>query len=227
MSEAIVESRREESTWPSVHYLWRLSPVVGWLNDRVLAAFGRAEAPILCGVPGLGPDEVAFVFSGLVPNQKSHPLVHEWIAVSFRDGENVALIPFEALVERTGLGHRAIPNRQQPADVDALSQLLPNAVRRAREHFIGRRNVFEKSIDAKLEDEVRALDAFRARKLRQFEFDFSKSERGEPIRRHREEQARREVEEVHDEYVKWIEETMTTEPHPWIRVVCAMTPLAL
>ncbi|MCY4470166.1 MAG: helicase-related protein [Thiotrichales bacterium] len=54
MSEAIAESRREESTWPSVHYLWRLSPVVGWLNDRVLAAFGRSEAPILSGVPGLG-----------------------------------------------------------------------------------------------------------------------------------------------------------------------------
>ena len=226
ISEAIIESRRAEATWPSVHYLWRLSPVVGWLNDRVLAAFGRAEAPILAGIPGIGRDEVAFVFSGLVPNQKSHPLVHEWIAVSFRDEGKVELVPFEALVERTGLGHRAIPNRQQPADVDALSRLLPNAVRRAREHFIERRNVFEKSIDAKLEDEVRALDAFRARRLRQLEFDFSQSERGEQVGRHRAEQARREVEEVHDEYVKWIEETMTTEPHPWIRVVCAMTPLA-
>jgi len=227
MSEAIVESRRAEATWPSVHYLWRLSPVVGWLNDRVLAAFGRAEAPILCGVPGLGPDEVAFIFSGLVPNQKSHPLVYEWIAVTFRDEGKVALVPFEALVERTGLGRRAIPNRQRPADVDALSRLLPSAVRRAREHFIERRNVFEKSIDAKLEDEVRALDAFRARRLRQLEFDFSESKREEPVRRHRAEQARQEVEEVHDEYVKWIEETMTTEPHPWIRVVCAMTPVAI
>ena len=225
MSEAIVESRRAESTWPPVHYLWRLSPVVGWLNDRVLAAFGRAEAPILSGVPGLGPDEVAFVFSGLVPNRKSHPLVFEWIAVSFRNGENAELIPFEDLVEQTGLGHRAIPNLRQPADTAALSGLLPAAVTRAREHFTERRNAFEKAIDAKLEDEVRALDEFRDRSLRQLELDFPQSDQVEQLRRTRGEQARQEVKMVHDEYVKWIEETMTTEPHPWIRVVCAMTPL--
>ena len=75
MTEAIAEIRRAESAWPSVHYLWRLSPVVGWLNDRVLAVFGRSEAPILAGVPGLEPDEAVFVLSGLVPNRKSHPLV--------------------------------------------------------------------------------------------------------------------------------------------------------
>ena len=225
MSEAIVESRRAESAWPPVHYLWRLSPVVAWLNDRVLAAFGRSEAPILSGVPGLATDEAVFVFSGLVPNQKSHPLVYEWIAISFRNGENAELIPFEDLLKRTGLGHRAIPNQQQPADTAALSRLLPAAVTRAREHFIERRNAFEKAIDAKLEDEVRALDEFRDRRLRQLELDFLQSDLVEQIGRHRGEQARQEVMEVHDEYVTWIEETMTTEPHPWIRVVCAITPL--
>ena len=226
MSEAIVESRRAESAWPPVHYLWRLSPVVAWLNDRVLAAFGRSEAPILSGVPGLATDEAVFVFSGLVPNQKSHPLVYEWIAISFRNGENAELIPFEDLVERTGLGHRAMPNQQQPADTAALSKLLPPAVTQAREHFIERRNVFEKSIDAKLEDEVRALDEFRDRRQRQLELDFPQSDQVEQFRGHRGEQARQEIKEIHDGYVTWIEETMTTEPHPWIRVVCAMTPLA-
>ena len=225
MSEAIVESRRAEATWPSVHYLWRLSPVVGWLNDRVLAAFGRAEAPILSGVPGLGRDEVAFVFSGLVPNQKSHPLVYEWIAVSFRDEGEVELNPFEALVERTGLGHRALPNRQHPADVPTLSKLLPRAVSLARDHFIQRRDAFEDIINAKLEDEVRALDEFKARRLSQLELDLDLFERADRFRQNRGEQSRQEVNEIHDEYLNWIEETMTTEPHPWIRVVCAMTPL--
>ena len=227
MSEAIVESRRAEATWPSVHYLWRLSPVLGWLNDRVLAAFGRAEAPILSGVPGLGPDEVAFVFSGLVPNRKSHPLVHEWIAVSFRDEGKVELIPFETLVERTGLGHRALPNRQQPTDVPKLSGFLPRAVSLARDHFIQRRDAFEDIINAKLEDEVRALDEFRARRLRQLELELDESDRADRFRQHRDERNRQEVKDIHDEYLNWIEETMTTEPHPWIRVVCAMTPLAI
>lgn len=58
------------------------------------------------------------------------------------------------------------------------------------------------------------------------ELDFSQADQVEQFRRHRGEQARQEVKEVHDGYVKLIEETMTTEPHPWIRVVCVMTPLA-
>ena len=222
MSEAIAESRREESAWPRVHYLWRLSPVVGWLNDRVLAAFGRSEAPVLAGVPGLARDEAVFVFSGLVPNLKSHPLVHEWIAVSFRGTEFSGLIPFETLIERTGVGHRAIPNLQQPLEVAALSRLLPGAVDRARAHFRERRNAFEEVINAKLDEEVRALDEFVARQRRQLELDLAESRHSEPFRRRRDAQARQDIEAIHNEYVTWIEETMTTEPHPWIKVVCAM-----
>ena len=225
MSEAIVESRRGESAWPSIHYLWRLSPVVGWLNDRMLSAFGRFEAPILAGVPGLEPDEAVFVFSGLVPNQKSHPLVYEWIALCFRDGVLSVLIPFETLMERTGLGRRAIANLQQAVDVETLSRLLPRAVSRARDHFIERRHAFEEAINAKLDDEIRALEEFKGRQLRQLALDFSQSHQAEQLRRHRDEQDRQDIQDIHDEYLEWIEETMTTEPHPWIKVICAMTPL--
>ena len=223
MSEAIAESRRAETAWPRVHYLWRLSPVVGWLNDRVLAAFGRSEAPILAGVPGLARDEAVFVFSGLVPNRKSHPLVHEWVAVSFRGTEFSGLIPFETLIERTGVGHRAIPNLQQPSDVAALSRLLPGAVGRARAHFRERRNAFEAIVNAKLDEEVRALDEFVARQRRQLELDLAHSRQAEHFRRRRDEQARQDIDDIHDEYWAWISETMTTEPHPWIKVICAMT----
>ena len=223
MSEAIAESRRAESAWPRVHYLWRLSPVVAWLNDRVLAAFGRSEAPILSGVPGLARDEAVFVFSGLVPNRKSHPLVHEWVAVSFRGTEFSGLIPFETLIKRTGVGHRAIPNLQQPSDVAALSRLLPGAVGRARAHFRERRNAFEAIVNAKLDEEVRALDEFVARQRRQLELDLAHSRQAEHFRRRRDEQARQDIDDIHDEYWAWISETMTTEPHPWIKVICAMT----
>ena len=224
MSEAIAESRREESAWPRVHYLWRLSPVVGWLNDRVLAAFGRSEAPVLAGVPGLGPDEAVFVFSGLVPNLKSHPLVYEWIAVSFRGGEFAGLIPFEALIERTALG---APCNSEPSAAPRTwrrsRRLLPGAVGHARAHFRSRRNTFEDIVNAKLEEEVRALDEFVARQRRQLELDLAESGQAEPFRRRRDAQARQDLDAIHDEYMTWIEETMTTEPHPWIKVVCAMT----
>ena len=225
MSEAISESRRSEGTWPSLHYLWRLSPVVGWLNDRVLAAFGRFDAPVLAGVPGLAPDETIFVFSGLVPNRKSHPLIYEWIGIGFRDDALSGSMPFEALVERTGLGRQPIANRQDSVDIDALSNLLPDAVARAREHFIARRQSFEDGVNTKLDEEVRALDAFRARQIRQFQLEFAASNGPEAPRRDRHERARHEIDAVHDEYLTWIEDTMTTEPAPWIKAICAMTPV--
>ena len=225
MAEAITESRRAESTWPYIHYLWRLSPIVAWLNDRMLAAFGRSEAPVIAGVPGLAQGETIFVLSGLVPNLKSHPLVYEWVAIAFRSGTNPDTIPFESLIARTGLGRGAVANLQQAVDVTALSSLLPIAVDRARKHFIERRDAFEKSIDARLEVEIRALDEFRDRRLGQPHADAEDRGQGELFNRFRDERARRDVNDIHDEYLKWMQDTMTTERHPWIKVICAMTPL--
>ena len=129
-------------------------------------------------------------------------------------------------MERTALGHRGHANHQQPVDVPALARLLPEAVHRARTHFIERRDAFEETINAKLEHEVRALDEFKARRVRQLELDFSHSGQAEQFRRKRSQQARQEVKDIYDEYWEWIQETMTTEPRPWIRVICAMTPVA-
>ena len=226
MAEAIAESRRAESAWPNLHYLWRLSPIVAWLNDRMQAAFGRSEAPVLAGVPGLARDETIFILSGLVPNLKSHPLVYEWIAIAFRSGVDPVPVPFETLIARTDLGRGAIANLQQAVDVTALSSLLPIAVDRARDHFIERRDAFEKSINVKLEEEIKALDEFRDRRLRQLVLDLGDRGQGEQVKRFRDERARRDVNNIHDEYMKWMQDTMTTERHPWIKLICAMTPLA-
>ena len=222
MQEAIAESRRSESAWPSTHYLWGLNPVVEWLNDRVLAAFGRFEAPILAGIPGLQPGETVFICSGLVPNRKSHPLLYEWIAAVYRDGAFAQLMPFGAVVERTGLGGDAMANRDQPVDAAELSALLPDAVGRVRAHFRERRDQFEGAINVKLEEEVAALDAFRTRCLKRLEPDPAQPQvAGRSGQRN--EQERAEIDAIHDEYLQWIEDTMTTEREPWVQVLCALT----
>ena len=94
---------------------------------------------------------------------------------------------------------------------------------KAREWIIGRRNAFEKRINAKLDHAVAALDELKARRLRQLELQLAGSGQAEAFKRARAERSRHEVEEIFDEYLEWIQETMTTEPRPWIKVVCAMT----
>ena len=225
MEEAIAESRRSESNWPNLHYLWRLSPVVDWLNDRMLAAFGRFEAPILAGVPGLASDEAVFVCSGLVPNRKSHPLLYEWIGISFQSGKFANLIAFEELAERTGLINRRLVNSEHSVDVDRLSQLLPKAVQHARDHFVERRDAFERALNDQLNEEVAALDAFKERRLAQSDAELAFSRQAGQLRRNRAARTRQEVDDILDDYLEWIEETMTTERNPSIKVICALTPL--
>ena len=223
MRDAIADSRREETAWPSVHYLWRLNPVVGWLNDRMLAAFGRHEAPVLAGVPWLAPDETMFVLSGLVPNRRSHPLLYEWIAVAYRGARYEAVVPFEEVLARTGLGRDGVANRSLQADTDALRNLLPDAVARGHDWVVERGRAFERRINEKLNDEWRALETLKKRRLLQLELQLERSDQAEAFKRTREERGRRDIDTIFDEYLEWIEDTMTTEPQPHIKVVCVVT----
>ncbi len=218
MGEAIAESRRDETAWPKVHYLWRLNPVVGWLNDRMLAAFGRHEAPVMAGVASLAADEAVFVLSGVVPNRKSHPLVHEWVAVTFRGRECDRVERFEALLERTGLGRDPIPNRGNRHDVAALQSLLPDAVDWAKEWLDEHRQAFEAKINEKLNRELEALEELRKRRVKQLELWLERSRRGERQRSTGE----REIEQIFSDYFEWVEDTMTLERQPYIKVVCVL-----
>lgn len=49
---------------------------------------------------------------------------------------------------------------------------------------------------------------------------------GQPDRfkRQRSEQVASEIDEIHTKYLTWIEDTMTTERAPWVKVICVMTP---
>ena len=221
MADAIAESRRDERAWPREHYLWRLHPVVEWLNDRMAAAFGRHEAPVLAGVPGLAPTETAFVFAGLVPNRRGHPLLHKWIAVC-HEPSGFAAQPFETLQRRIGLGDRHMPNRQESVDVAALERRLPEAVQAANAWFARRRNEFDDAINDKLNDAVAALDGLKSRRLRQLDLRLDRSALAEPLKEARRKSAESEIDGIFGDYLQWIEDVMTTEERPWVSVVCVL-----
>ena len=178
---------------------------------------------MLAGVPGFAPDETMFVLSGLVPNRRSHPLLYEWIAVAYRGARYEAVVPFEEVLARTGLGRDGVANRSLQADTDALRNLLPDAVARGRDWVVERGRAFESRINEKLNDELRALEKLKKRRLFQLELQLERSDQAEAFKRTREERGRRDIDTIFDEYLEWIEDTMTTEPQPHIKVVCVMT----
>ena len=130
---------------------------------------------------------------------------------------------FDEVIDRTGLGGGTpIANRGQPVDVEALARLLPAAVEEARRHIVERRNRFEDVVNARLDEELKALEHLRKRRFAQLELKLEQSAHPAAHKAHREERARRDIEEVFNDYWEWIEDTMTTEKTPWLKVICAM-----
>jgi hypothetical protein len=84
IQQEIKRSRKDENAWPRKHYLWQHNPILAWINDKVIAGFGRHEAPVLSLQGALKSQEKVFILSGLIPNRKGHPLIHRWFGVTFQ-----------------------------------------------------------------------------------------------------------------------------------------------
>ena len=223
MERAIEDSRKDERAWPRKQFLWRQNPVVEWLNDRLLATFGRHEAPVLAGIPNLRKDEVAFAFSGVVPNLRGHPLVCSWGAAMFSGSGFTECIALESLLARTGLDRQEIPNRGLKTDLRALTRMLPEAIGWA-EIWVGeRREAFDRENDPKLQGTYSDLEALKKRQMEHAERAVAESKQWDALKRSRLDRKRQEVEEIFTEYLRWVEDTMTLEKQAWIKLLCVMT----
>ncbi len=218
ITEEVNRCRQDENAWPKQHYLWPQHPVMEWLSDRMLTRIGRHTAPIIELTQGMENGEVLFVISGLIPNRKSHPLVHEWVGVRFLDGICVGIEPFADTLARTGLGSRPLPNRGRLTVPERLKQLLPEAVREAKSWMREARDQFEAEINPRLNETLNSLETLRGRQKRQLALKLDAS-RYSAARKARDEMT---IDKIFDDYIDWVEETMTTEPDPYIQVISVL-----
>lgn len=165
-----------DGKWPEVQYLWNEHPVVQFLNETVLTAFGRMRAPFLT-VDKLTKDETLFVLSAIVPNKQSQPVVSQYSGVLCRDGAIVDAKPFEEWIEKLGLAGTLYnpsavdhPNEQVFRDLDAgtqkeLSALLPRVVERVAADAIAEARRKGDELQAAARAHKAKLDDWRERKL--------------------------------------------------------------
>lgn len=222
IQKEISRSRKDEHAWPNIHYLWELNPVVQWVNDQVLSAFGRHEAPVIALPHGLQANETVFLMSGLVPNRKGHPLVHQWFGVVFIGDAYQEIEELAALLARTQLGIRQVPNRLAFLDDFFLSRLLPKAVEQAQDWMKDRRNAFESTINPKLNEHLKNLDKLRGRQMVQLALKFDDLQQPAQILQNRKDQEKRRIDKLFDDYLEWVEETMTTEEQAYIQVAAVL-----
>ena len=222
MADAIEQARQakaEEASWPQLHYLWPQHPIVEWLLDQSLRNFRRQEAPVIRS-PHLRPGEMAFILMGLIPNRKGQSLVVEWQAATRLPGAPIQLETYEDFIQRARLFADTLPNSGQAVDLQPLHEQLPEAIKTMRTHMIARQGEFAAAMGERLERTLADLKRLQGEQMQQLELRLEKLVEG--VRESRRAQRTQQIHRVFDEYRQWVEDTLTTEPEPYIRVLAAV-----
>ncbi len=201
-----------EFAWPTTQYLWKLHPILSWVNDKAGLLYKRDEAPVIA-LPGkLEGDEVIFIVSGSMPNRKSTPLVDAWFGLVYRGGVYVETISMENVIERSGISHFKIPNTQcvTSAALEAASALRDDVVKEAKKYMDEQYRKYQDEMNPKLYREMDKLDDSR-KKHKLHQTSLFESER-------KKEEAERQVNELFDRFVNWVNDTLEIQNNPYIRI---------
>jgi hypothetical protein len=215
------QARRDDESWPGVHYLWAQHPISEWLRDRVLTHFGRHTAPVLRS-PELALAERAVVMMGLVPNRKGQSLLVDWQVAVLRDNQPPVLEAFDAFRERAGLKAGSLPNPGKPIALESLQIDLEPAVQHMRAHIQQRQQAFAASMSERLHDTLRNLKHLQERQIEQLELRLEKQGGLENLRKGKRDRRVGQIRRVFDEYETWVCDSLQTEPHPHIQVLAVV-----
>lgn len=214
MQSQIAQARRQETAWPTVSYLWALHPVVDWCADKASGQFGRMTAPVLTLLEVLTADQAVVVVSGLLPNRRAHPLLHQWYAASFDKGRLTGVEPFATWADALNLRSRRLPNRNVDADTDRLRELLPPAIEAVKDRVMTRWKERESTLDTKLQEELDRLEELRSRRFAQLTFEFDSEHLTDAQLREK-----RQIDALFDPFFTFVEESMTAGAEPFLEVL--------
>lgn len=224
----IRRSRQDESAWPKLHYLWPQHPAIQWLQDKLLALVARQRAPVLVlpDIPSvsqvLPAEEQVFLVSGLIPNRKAHPVIHEWFAIRCRNGQVTGLEPATDWLARLPLG-ADLPNRNAPLDLQPLEALRAPVIQAAHEEMARRQQDYSSRMAAELEQQLAGLERLQQRQLAHIEQQLAQSSQAEHFKAARREERIGRVRRVFDEYQRWVRDTLSIEPVPFIQIIAVFT----
>ena len=212
-----MQKNMDESAWPTTQYLWKLHPVLSWVNDKASLLFKRDEAPVL-GLPGvLKVGESIYVVTGSMPNLKSTPLVDEWFGLLYQDGKFVKVLSMNEVVQKTGLSNPKIPNTNciGENEISAASSLLCDVVSQTKMHLDEHYKRYQTEMSPLLDAEVDKLIELQEKHKEYYQLTLFEHERK------LQEQERR-VDELFDQFMSWVKETLTIQNTPYIRVVSVL-----
>jgi len=224
IDEEILRTRQEEdAAWPAVHFLWPIHPVMEWLSDRALNAFGRHTAPVLRLPDKLAPDEHIVLIHGGFPNRRGHVLIQDWSGVCLKGSKVTERLDWESLKQRLGLQPGKVPNPGQRGDTEALRALLPTAVHAAEQHLKELKSGFEAERRPILQDQHRRLEQLKAQHETQLHLDLDRSDRPAAFKARVRDERQAHINRVFQDHQDWLINTQTTEEDPYLQVAAVFT----
>ena len=89
-----------------------------------------------------------------------------------------------------------------------------------RQHMVHRQVAFATQMQRRLQDTLADLERLQAAQVQQLELRLEKQL--EQIRRSQFERRSRVIRRVFDEYRQWVEDTLSTEPEPYLQVLAGV-----
>jgi len=213
INKEIKNSRKNETAWPNIHYLWEQHPLLEWIKDKLLSNFNRQEAPVLT-LNTLQDNEQVFIISGLIPNKKAQPVIDEWIGVGFVDSKFTSILTLSDVLAQTKLNSKKFPNSATDFELESIQANLPTAIQEGRRYIQAQRDIYDETMSDELYKHLQELDKLKVRHIGQLEMYFDQESKML--------EKQREIDKIFEEYHNWIKETMEIEKEPYIQVIAVL-----
>lgn len=213
INQEIKDSRKDESAWPNIHYLWEQHPLLEWIKDKLLSNFDRLQAPVL-KLNTLKNNELIYIISGLIPNKKAQPKINEWIGVKFENNHFDSILSLNDVFEQTHIASKIFPNAANDFDLSDIKKNLPVAIEESTKHIQKLRNTYVDKMDTKILEQLEELDKLKERHLGQLEFDFNQESKKI--------EKQKDIDTIFDNYHQWIKDSMEIESTPFIQVIAVL-----
>jgi len=228
--DALEAARRSKGDWPEWQLLWEQHPVCEWLDDTLVAAFDRHEAPVLQLQQGIRRDETVFLMQGQLTNERGQPIVVEWFGVSCQGDQPRTIRPLAQIIAETHLDRpQANPGRALADAARAhLQGLLPAVVAHARSHMETVQRTRAAALSPALKQNLARLGSWHRRRLEHIAAQrdtYARQGKAIPApTRKRLEQEERFADDIRAERHEWLQEGVRTNPSPYLRVAAVLLP---
>ena len=170
----------------------------------------------------LEKDEAIFLVTALIPNQKATPVIWSWYAVHCQANNVNNIESLHDLLKRLDMGGAPKPNTTKPVNMEQLNDLRAPVVKAVTETVLAEREVFDAQIQPKLQQQLDELAKLKEKQVEQLDFWLDKSKQEQKFKDSKRNKNMKHIEEIFTDYQRWVEDTMKTEPVPYIQLIAVI-----